>query len=304
MSQYDYSHKKRASKVFKRIRGIILILIVLGLAIWGIRALIKDMREQQGEIGTKTHEVTPGEISSGEQPLPEEPEDPVIPEPPTNVEDPDPDTPAIPSAPGIGALSNPGSADWRTILVSAAYPLEEEMDMERTTVTGAQGTAGQQVDTRIAAALKEFLDAGEAAGYPLQIISGYRTFERSRMLLEREVNYRKSLGLSQQEAERVAAMWVAPPGTSEHNTGLAADIISLDYYMTHGDLEESFENDAPAIWMKEHCAEYGFILRYPKGKTDVTGIGFEPWHFRYVGVEYAAYIMENDLTLEEFLGVQ
>ena len=67
--------------------------------------------------------------------------------------------------------------------------------------------------------------------------------------------------------------------------------------------EESFEYDAEAIWMAEHCAEYGFILRYPKGKQDVTGIIFEPWHFRYVGVEIATYIMENNLTLEEYLGV-
>ena len=67
-------------------------------------------------------------------------------------------------------------------------------------------------------------------------------------------------------------------------------------------LEESFEYDAEAIWMAEHCAEYGFILRYPKGKQDVTGIIFEPWHFRYVGVEIATYIMENNLTLEEYLG--
>ena len=81
------------------------------------------------------------------------------------------------------------------------------------------------------------------------------------------------------------------------------DILSGDYYYHHSTMEESFEYDAEAIWMAEHCAEYGFILRYPKGKQDVTGIIFEPWHFRYVGVEIATYIMENNLTLEEYLGV-
>ena len=80
------------------------------------------------------------------------------------------------------------------------------------------------------------------------------------------------------------------------------DILSGDYYYHHSTMEESFEYDAEAIWMAEHCAEYGFILRYPKGKQDVTGIIFEPWHFRYVGVEIATYIMENNLTLEEYLG--
>lgn len=307
MSQYDYSKKKRVSRTFRRIRGILLILLVLALLVWGGSKLVKKIQERPSDIGTDIHEVTPGTLPGGtdepkDDPQPPagdpEPTDPIqlvpIPTDPTGTEPTDPA--------GNGSLSNPGSEDWRTILVSAAYPLAEEMEMERTTVVGAQGTVGQQVDRRIAESLKAFLDAGEAAGYPLQIISGYRTFERSRYLLEREINARKNMGLSQEEAERVAAMWVAPPGTSEHNTGLAADIISLDYYMTHGDLEESFEYDAPAIWMSEHCAEYGFILRYPKGKTDVTGIGFEPWHFRYVGVENATYIMANGLTLEEFLG--
>jgi hypothetical protein len=110
-------------------------------------------------------------------------------------------------------------------------------------------------------------------------------------------------GYSREKAEQVAATRVAPPGTSEHNTGLAVDILSGDYYYHHSTMEESFEYDAEAIWMAEHCAEYGFILRYPKGKQDVTGIIFEPWHFRYVGVEIATYIMENNLTLEEYLGV-
>ena len=93
-----------------------------------------------------------------------------------------------------------------------------------------------------------------------------------------------------------AAEIVAIPGTSEHQLGLSCDIVDQWYdYMN-----ESLENAPLLIWMKEHCKEYGFILRYPKDKTEVTGIMFEPWHFRYVGVDAATYIMDNGLCLEEF----
>ena len=165
-------------------------------------------------------------------------------------------------------------------------------------------TVGWPVDARIAQPLKDFLAAAKADGYTLQVISGYRTFARSAVLLENEVQAQmKYDGYSREKAEQVAATRVAPPGTREHNTGLAVDILSGDYYNHHSQIEESFEYDAEAAWMKAHCAEYGFILRYPKDKQDVTGIIFEPWHFRYVGVEIATYIMENGLTLEEYLGV-
>ena len=88
-----------------------------------------------------------------------------------------------------------------------------------------------------------------------------------------------------------------PPGYSEHSTGLAFDIVALSYQMLNEKQEKTEENK----WLQEHCAEYGFILRYPKGKEEITGISYESWHFRYVGTEISKYIMENGLTLEEFL---
>ena len=218
------------------------------------------------------------------------------PDNPQQPDDPEPPTPST-------SLSNPGSDDWRTILVSAAYPLAEELDMEREFICNYAGF-DLKVDARIAQSLKDFLAAAKADGYNLQLISAYRTFARSAILLENEVQAQmKYNGYDREKAEQVAATRVAPPGTSEHNTGLAVDILSGDYYTHHSSIEESFEYDPEAIWMKENCAKYGFILRYPKGKSDITGIIFEPWHFRYVGVEIATYIMENDLTLEEYLGV-
>ena len=94
-----------------------------------------------------------------------------------------------------------------------------------------------------------------------------------------------------------AGRWVAVPGTSEHETGMALDIVSYSYQL----LNEQQENTAEQKWFMEHCWEYGFILRYPKDKTEVTGIGYEPWHYRYVGREHAAKLYESGLCLEEYI---
>ena len=98
-------------------------------------------------------------------------------------------------------------------------------------------------------------------------------------------------------AQRQAAMWVARPGTSEHQTGLAVDIVDTSYQI----LDEGQENTPVQQWLMAHCAEYGFILRYPTDKGAVTGVGYEPWHYRYVGKDAAKEIMEKDITLEEYL---
>lgn len=104
-------------------------------------------------------------------------------------------------------------------------------------------------------------------------------------------------GLNRNQAEIEAARNVAYPGTSEHHLGLAVDIVSLQYQQ----LDEAQARTPEIIWLTEHCSEYGFILRYPKDKTQITGIVYEPWHFRYVGVETAKVIMEQGLCLEEYL---
>ena len=99
------------------------------------------------------------------------------------------------------------------------------------------------------------------------------------------------------EAEEAAAFWVAPPGASEHQTGLAVDIVDADYL----ELDEGQESTATQQWLMTHCTEYGFILRYPTDKSATTGIGYEPWHYRYVGKEAASAITQSSLCLEEWL---
>ena len=107
-------------------------------------------------------------------------------------------------------------------------------------------------------------------------------------------------GLSYEEAYRQAGTVVAYPGTSEHNLGLAADIVAKDYQL----LDDKQADTPEAKWLKENCWRYGFILRYPTDKTGETGIIFEPWHYRYVGKEAAREIMEQGICLEEYLGVK
>ncbi len=107
-----------------------------------------------------------------------------------------------------------------------------------------------------------------------------------------------SKGLNYHQAEIEASKVVTYPGTSEHNLGLAVDIVSLDYQI----LDEKQADTLEIKWLVEHCSEYGFIFRYPEDKVHITGIIFEPWHFRYVGgVSAAKEIMENNLCLEEYL---
>ena len=107
-------------------------------------------------------------------------------------------------------------------------------------------------------------------------------------------------GYSQSGAEREAAKVVAYPGTSEHHLGLAVDLVSDE----HVALDEGAERTKGYQWLVSHCQKYGFILRYPNGATDITGIIYEPWHFRYVGKEAAEEIMERGITLEEYLEEQ
>ncbi len=186
--------------------------------------------------------------------------------------------------------------DWRLVLVNPTHAIDSEPDIQLTDING------YQFDSRIVQNIQDLLAAAKEDGINLTIISGYRTLERSRILYANKVAEYEAMGYDNETAKVEAAKWVAPPGTSEHHTGLAMDIVSSDYYTKYSDLVEEFANDPEAIWLKENCARFGFILRYPQDKVDITGINFEPWHFRYVGEEHAAKIMEQGICLEEYLG--
>lgn len=155
-----------------------------------------------------------------------------------------------------------------------------------------------QVDRSCYAALTQMMNDCTEAGYEPMICSGYRTQADQSYLFGNKVAYFEEQGLDHWNAQVRAARIVAIPGTSEHQLGLAVDLVSSDYYV----LDESQATTRTQQWLMEHCWEYGFILRYPLGTTEITGIIYEPWHYRYVGVEVAMELRDLGITLEEYLG--
>jgi len=188
------------------------------------------------------------------------------------------------------------TGDWRLILVNRQNLLPEDFSVNLEVASN-----NLLMDSRVVQAAQDFMAAAKNAGYPLQLISGYRSIERQTTLYNNKVNELLKAGYSQADAEEEAAKWNAIPRTSEHHTGLACDLITVDYYNYFSDLVAEFDTTDAFKWMAAHCAEYGFVLRYGKDKTDITGITYEPWHYRYVGVENAKYMTEHNLCLEEYV---
>lgn len=155
----------------------------------------------------------------------------------------------------------------------------------------------QVIDSRVYPYLQDMMDAARSAGYAPLICSSFRTWDKQSSLFERKVQFYINQGSDREIAEEQAAVWVARPGTSEHQAGLAVDIVSVDYQV----LDEGQEDTPLQQWLMEHCWEYGFILRYPSDKSELTGVGYEPWHYRYVGKDAAQTITEQGICLEEYL---
>ncbi len=200
------------------------------------------------------------------------------------------------SKPSGGQVGNYPTQDWNLILINKQNLLPEDYTVDLVTVSG-----GQRVDARIVEPLTDMLNAARQAGYSgVYVMSGYRSPEDSQTLIDREVLARVNQGMDEQAAYEEVIQAIAPPYTSEHNAGIAVDIYAPSYSV-YG-FSPALENQADYSWFKEHCAEYGFILRYPKDKVDVTQYQFEPWHFRYVGQEAAQAIMSQGICLEEYLG--
>ena len=181
--------------------------------------------------------------------------------------------------------------DWNLILVNKDNPLEADIECK------LRNYNGFDVGDRIYEELDAMFKAAKEDGINLLMASGYRNFNTQTYLYEKKISYFKRLGYSQAEATEIASMKVTPPLTSEHETGLAVDVVSYSHNCTDFD----FGNCEAGIWLKEHSFEYGFILRYPEGKEDITKIQYEPWHYRYVGKEAAEFIYINDLSFEEFV---
>jgi len=182
--------------------------------------------------------------------------------------------------------------DWKIMLINKQHPIPGDYEFTLAVIKGSM-----KCDERIIPELQQMMQAAQNDGVSLVIRSPYRDYERQIYLFNRKIkNYMKSK-MSYLESYRTTAQAVTVPGASEHQVGLALDITS-DTYTT---LTEGFADTEAGEWLENHSYEYGFILRYPDGKEDITGISFEPWHFRYVGKNAAKYMYDHELTLEEFV---
>ena len=258
-----------------RLLVMIGVMIMTVLLLSGCGKLQDQSPDPQLMQDAQTAQEAPQEAPAPTQEEPAEPEE-------------DPQTPAQETEPASEedpAQTDAGD-DWKLILVNADHPVPEDYE-----VTLKELRNDQWVDERIYPELQQMFDDARAEGiYPL-INESYRSAERQQEILDNYIAAYEAEGLSTEEAQQRALEVVAKPGTSEHQLGLALDIIV------------EYEEDSTVTWqwLKENSWRYGFILRYPEDKTEITGISYEPWHFRYVGAEAAQQITERGITLEEYL---
>jgi zinc D-Ala-D-Ala carboxypeptidase len=180
-------------------------------------------------------------------------------------------------------------------LVNRSNRLDKNFIPKQLTIPKVKFAAGastevKKMDSVAALALENLFKAAKADGITLLAVSGYRDYDYQNMLYKNKVS-----AAGKKEADK----YVAQPGASEHQTGLAMDVLSNEY----GSLDEGFANTKAYKWLVENCYKFGFIIRYPKGKEGITGYNYEPWHLRHVGINYAAEITQKHLTLEEYLGI-
>ena len=229
---------------------------------------------------------------------------PAIEQPPEPT--PLPNTPAARAAAlGLPAPPNVDITSWEFLLVNGDHSIDqyapEQFGYINPTIDAFDVQTNfnpdrTPVDFRIAQALLDFGVAAEEEGLNVYLASGYRSYESQVDNFNRVC---ANNGVS--DGKNASGYYITmPAGCSEHQSGLCCDITDRWYGTKTAD---ALRDNPLSVWMAEHCQEYGFILRFPEGKEDITKVMYEPWHFRYVGVDAATYIMANNLTLEEFVGL-
>ena len=217
-------------------------------------------------------------------------------EPPTEAQTaaPEPTTakaPPVSLPQSADGTVSPDGDNWELTLVNLQYRLPEDY---KPTLQAAVEGSSVQLDARVAPFYAEMYAAAKADGCTLTPYSGYRTYARQQENFDRKVAYYVSQGLSEAEATAQTQTRILPAGASEHNMGFAMDIVSAS---------ADFISTKEFSWLSAHAHEYGFILRYPENKTEITGVMYEPWHWRFVGKEAAAEMQKSGQCLEEYLGV-
>lgn len=275
---------KKYSKKQWMAKGILALLLLFILAGLAVGFAVTERR--------KPAEPTTNALS--------EPETEPQTEPPTAAETtaaPEPTTAKAPpvslpqATDGNPVTVSPDGEHWELTLVNLQYRLPEDY---KPTLKAAVEGSSVQLDARVAPFYAEMYAAAKADGCTLTPYSGYRTYARQQENFDRKVAYYVSQGLGETEAIAKTQTRILPAGASEHNMGFAMDIVSAS---------ADFVSTKEFSWLLEHAHEYGFILRYPENKTDITSVMYEPWHWRFVGKEAAAEMQKSGQCLEEYLGV-
>lgn len=275
---------KKYSKKQWMAKGILALLLLFILAGLAVGFAVTERR--------KPAEPTTNALS--------EPETEPQTEPPTEAEAtaaPEPTTAKAPpvslpqATDGNPMTVSPDGEHWELTLVNLQYRLPEDY---KPTLKAAVEGSSVQLDERVASFYAEMYAAAKADGCTLTPYSGYRTYARQQENFDRKVAYYVSQGLGETEAIAKTQTRILPAGASEHNMGFAMDIVSAS---------ADFISTKEFSWLSAHAHEYGFILRYPENKTDITSVMYEPWHWRFVGKEAAAEMQKSGQCLEEYLGV-
>ena len=277
-----YRRRRRANW---KLRLFLLLLFTVAATagiVWLVSGLFSDRGE---EPAAPENQLPPGQ---GEEAPPSQEIDEDSGEP--AEADPEPEAEAQPE---VRPIAGNTDDSWRLILVSASNPIG--VDFSPPALEYISGD--HRVDARIAPNLRQMIAEARLEGITLMVTSAYRPAERQAVLHNQQIERFIGLGQSEEEAIATASSIVLPPGTSEHQTGLAVDIVTPEYQV----LDEGFADTPAGRWLAENSWRYGFILRYPRDKQEITRVIFEPWHFRYVGEEHARIIFEGGYTLEEYL---
>ncbi len=277
--------------IFKSKRsGIFLLCIILATAIFvGVVCFVINDRNQKiinGDTLYETEKIE--ETENKENNLPVFNEEEVIDTTITYEEQlPVPPTPGTLNEPTIITIDDD---NWNLTLVNTGYRIIDSYKPDLVYVCGSS----ERLEKKIAEHYEAMYNAAKEDGVTLTPCSGYRSYDRQKNNYNNKVAYYEDLGYTKDEALEKAATIIMPPGSSEHNLGYAMDIVCVD---------EWFEDTDEFNWLMENAQDYGFILRYPKDKQDITKVTYEPWHWRYVGVEHAKKMKATGQVLEEYLGV-
>lgn len=192
--------------------------------------------------------------------------------------------------PNSGVLDNPN-----LIIVNQQHPIQKELKFERFLI------GKETINTSIINSLSRLFSEAEKNGFRFTLVSGYRSIAYQKNLFDQSVQRHRDADYSLEQAQNMTLSYSQMPGSSEHHTGLAVDIIDTAFLNDRQDLYDDVDQLISQQWLINHAVDYGFILRYPKTKVNWTGINYEPWHFRFVGQENAIYMTKNGLSLEEYI---